>query len=132
VVQPQWRATAEEMLSLIGQPGVTLVDARDSGQYSGTVVRQPGRAGHIPGALSLPRELLIDSATGTFRSNEELAQIFASAGVHPEERVAAYCNGGVAATTVLFGLALLGHRNLTNYDGSWNEWGVRSDLPVEL
>ena len=130
--QPRLRATAEEMLSLLGQSGVTLVDARDSGQYTGAVVREPGRAGHIPGALSLPREVLIDQATGTFRSNEELAHLFASAGVHPDERVVAYCNGGVAATTVLFGLALLGYSNLTNYDGSWNEWGIRSDLPVEL
>jgi len=132
VVQPQLRATAEEVLSSLGQQGVKMIDARDRGQYTGKVVRGHGRPGHIPGALNIPREELVDPATGTFRSNEELAQVFASANVSPEEHVIAYCNGGVAATTVLFSLAILGYPRLTNYDGSWNEWGVREDLPAEL
>ncbi len=131
VVQPRLRVTAEEVLSLLGQPGVTLIDARDRGQYTGEIVRGQGRPGHIPGALLLPRELVIDPATGTFRSNEELARLFTEAGIRPQERVIAYCNGGVAATTILFSLALLGYPDLTNYDGSWNEWGKRADLPVE-
>jgi thiosulfate/3-mercaptopyruvate sulfurtransferase len=130
--QPQLRATAEEVLSLIGQQHVTLVDARDSGQYDGTVVRGDGRPGHIPGALSLPREELIDPSDGTFRSTEELQRIFADAHVAQDKRVVAYCNGGVAATSVLFSLAMLGYPQLTNYDGSWNEWGTRQDLPVEV
>lgn len=130
--QPQLRATAQELLVMLGQQGMTLVDARDTGQYSGQVTRGEGRAGHIPGALSLPREELIDPQTGTFRSNEELQQIFTSAGVAPEQHVVAYCNGGVAATTVLFSLAMLGYPRLTNYDGSWNEWGSRADLPTEI
>jgi thiosulfate/3-mercaptopyruvate sulfurtransferase len=132
VAQPQLRATAEDILASIGQQGVTLIDARDRGQYIGEAVRGLGRAGHIPGAISLPREELIDSATGTFRSNEELRQVFASAGVKPDNHVVAYCNGGVAATTVLFSLAMLGYPQLTNYDGSWNEWGKRKDLPIEV
>ncbi|GCE12736.1 sulfurtransferase [Tengunoibacter tsumagoiensis] len=131
-VQPQLRATAEDVLTMIGQQGVTLIDARDSGQYTGKVIRGEGRAGHIPGALSLPREELIDPRNGTFRSNEELQRIFAGAHVEPQHHIVAYCNGGVAATTVLFSLAMLGYPQLTNYDGSWNEWGVRQDLPVEL
>lgn len=130
--QPALRATAEQVLASIGQQGITLIDARDSGQYTGTLVRGEGRRGHIPGALNIPREELIDSTTGTFRSNEEIATIFSQAGVQPDQHVVAYCNGGVAATTVLFSLAMLGYPQLTNYDGSWNEWGVRTDLPVEL
>ncbi len=131
-VQPELRATAEDVLAALGTEGVRLVDARDVGQYSGRLVSHPGRAGHIPGAINIPREELVDPQTGEFRSDEELARTFARAGVRPEERVIAYCNGGVAATVVLFSLALLGHPHLTNYDGSWNEWGVRADLPTEV
>jgi thiosulfate/3-mercaptopyruvate sulfurtransferase len=132
VPKPELRATAVDVLNLLGQPDVALIDARDRGQYSGQIVRKPGRPGHIPGALNIPREELMDPKTGTFRSNEELKQVFAKAHVLPEQRIVAYCNGGVAATSVLFTLAMLGYPSLTNYDGSWNEWGERQDLPVEL
>jgi thiosulfate/3-mercaptopyruvate sulfurtransferase len=131
-VQPQLRATADDVLTYLNQQGVTLIDARDTGQYTGKVVRGVGRPGHIPGALNVPREELIDPANGTFRSNEELAQVFSTAGIVPEEHIVAYCNGGVAATAVLFSLAMLGYPRLTNYDGSWNEWGKRQDLPTEV
>jgi thiosulfate/3-mercaptopyruvate sulfurtransferase len=131
-IQPELRATAEDVLQLLGQQEVALIDARDRRQYTGAIVRKPGRAGHIPGALNIPREELMDPTTGTFRSNEELAQVFSNAQVSPQQHIVAYCNGGVAATSVLFSLAMLGYPSLANYDGSWNEWGVRQDLPVEL
>ena len=132
VLQPELRANAIDVLNLLGQPDVVLIDARDQGQYSGQTVRRPGRRGHIPGALNIPREELMDPTLGTFRSNDELRQVFSQAHVLPEQRIVAYCNGGVAATSVLFTLAMLGYPSLTNYDGSWNEWGERQDLPVEL
>ena len=132
VVQPRLRTTATEVLSLLGQRQVTMIDAREPRQYTGEVVRDNGRPGHIPGALNIPRDEVINPATGTFRSNKELARLFSDAGVLPERQVVAYCNGGVAATTILFSLAMLGYPNLTNYDGSWNEWGSRQDLPTEV
>jgi thiosulfate/3-mercaptopyruvate sulfurtransferase len=82
--------------------------------------------------VQLCADIALIDATGTFRSNEELAQVFATAHVLPQQHVVAYCNGGVAATTVLFSLAMLDYPSLTNYDGSWNEWGKRQDLPAEL
>ncbi len=132
VLQPELRATALDVLKSLGQPEVTLIDARDSKQYTGQVVRKPGRSGHIPGALNIPREELMDEATGTFRSNQELKEVFSQAHIVPEQHIIAYCNGGVAATSVLFALAMLGYPSLANYDGSWNEWGERGDLPVEM
>jgi len=82
-VQPMWRATGEAVLATLGDPSRVLVDARDGGQYGGTVRRGTGRAGHIPGAISLPREELFDPASGRFRSDAELRAIFARAGIAP-------------------------------------------------
>jgi thiosulfate/3-mercaptopyruvate sulfurtransferase len=127
--RPQLRATAEEVLASLNHSDVSLADARDAGQYAGAIRRGP-RGGHIPGAIHLPREALM-AEDGTFRTPEELRMAVEGAGIRPDRRVIAYCNGGVAATVVLFALSMLGYPSLANYDGSWNEWGQRKDLPVE-
>ena len=128
-VRPEWRKTAEEVLGLLGKPEVALVDARDEGQYTGRI-RRGARGGHIPRAMSFPRERLV-LPDHTFADPDTILGALTEAGIAPEQEVVAYCNGGVAATSVLFALSMVGYPRLSNYDGSWNEWNVREELPVE-
>ncbi len=116
-----------------------LVDVRSPEEYSGQRLHMPDypnegalRAGHIPGAKSVPWARAVN-ADGTFKSSEELRALYLEGqALDPDKATIAYCRIGERSSHTWFVLTnLLGFRDVRNYDGSWTEWGNLVGAPVE-
>jgi thiosulfate/3-mercaptopyruvate sulfurtransferase len=117
--------------------GSTLVDVRSPAEFNGEVIAPPGmtetaqRAGHVPGANNIPWAQAANE-DGTFKSVEELNQLYANKGVTADKDVIAYCRIGERSSHTWFVLKeLLGFSNVKNYDGSWTEYGSVVGVPIE-
>lgn len=132
----QYRATrlrgVGDVMRNVGSRSELVLDARAAGRFTGAVPEpRPGmRSGHIPGSASLPYTDLLN-ADGTFGSAAEVTARFAKAGVDGSRPVVTSCGSGVTACILTLGLRLAGLPEGAVYDGSWSEWGGRSDTPVE-
>ena len=118
----------EFVKSHIRKPGTVIVDARAPVFYDGPSHGEH-RAGHIPGAVNIPFNSVFNE-TNTLRATEELATLFRTAGVKPSDRVVVYCHIGQQATAVVFAARALGY-DAVLYDGSFDDWSRRTELPVE-
>jgi thiosulfate/3-mercaptopyruvate sulfurtransferase len=118
--------------------GHVLVDVRSPQEFSGELIAMAGyeqegaqRAGHIPGAKSIPWAQAVRE-DGTFKSAAELRELYGSKGVLTDEPIIAYCRIGERSAHTWFVLhELLGRDDVRNYDGSWTEWGNLVDVPIE-
>ncbi|MBA3778665.1 MAG: sulfurtransferase [Chloroflexi bacterium] len=139
VSEPSWdlRAFRDDVLPKLGDQKLALVDVRSPAEFSGEVIAPPGmtetaqRGGHIPGAKSIPWAQAV-SEDGTFKSADELKQLYESKGITPDKDVIAYCRIGERSSHSWFVLKeLLGYPKVKNYDGSWTEWGSMVNVPIE-
>jgi thiosulfate/3-mercaptopyruvate sulfurtransferase len=114
-----------------------LVDVRSPEEFSGEILAPPGlqetaqRGGHIPGAENISWAATVND-DGTFKSKDELEELYGSQGIDDSRSVVAYCRIGERSSIAWFALhELLGYENTVNYDGSWTEWGNLVGAPVE-
>ncbi|HEY1284657.1 MAG TPA: sulfurtransferase [Solirubrobacterales bacterium] len=132
------RAFRDEVSEAIEAP-TRLVDVRSPQEFSGELIAMAGyeqegaqRAGHIPGAASVPWSQAVNE-DGTFKSADELSELYTSKGVIADDKpIIAYCRIGERSAHTWFVLhELLGRDDVKNYDGSWTEWGNLVGMPIE-
>ena len=131
------RAFRDEVEAAIGQQN--LVDVRSPDEFTGRLLapahlpqEQSQRPGHIPTARNIPWSQAAND-DGTFKSDDELRDLYAAKGVDLGKDTIAYCRIGERSAHTWFVLhELLGQQNVKNYDGSWTEWGSLVGVPIEL
>lgn len=114
---------------------ITIIDCRAEAYYTGVDVSEHhgGRAGHLPGAISIPYTSLFEKSNDgyyQFLSEDNLAEIFEKKGLDKEDDIILYCHIGLQLTSVFTVAKQLGYNNIRIYDGSFHEWGPDDSLPV--
>jgi len=137
--RPGIRAMRDDVLDVIGSNRAGLVDVRSPEEFRGEKLAPdhlPGEQaqvpGHIPGAVNVPW-MRAANDDGTFKSADELHDLYTRLGITPDRQVIAYCRIGERSSHTWFALTeLLGYPDVKNYDGSWTEYGSLVSVPVEM
>jgi thiosulfate/3-mercaptopyruvate sulfurtransferase len=129
-VHPEILVDAAYISAHLRQPSMALIDVRTLDSFNGkSDDRNMTRVGHIPGAQSLPLEALFNDGD-QLKSQSEIKALLAGAGAKPGVKIVSYCYVGQRATLIWFMARMLGY-DAALYDGSWDEWSSKKDLPVE-
>jgi thiosulfate/3-mercaptopyruvate sulfurtransferase len=131
------RAYRDDVLKQVESGAPALVDVRSVPEYTGEVLHMAGyaqegaqRGGHVLGAKSIPWATAANE-DGTFKSPDQLREIYGGKGITPDRNVIAYCRIGERSSHTWFVLReLLGYPDVRNYDGSWTEWGSMVGVPI--
>ena len=123
-----------QVLANIGSSKEQVIDARSPGRFAGKDAEPwpHKKSGHIPNSLNLPWSELLDPTDKTFLPADVLRERFAKAGLDIGKPTIATCGSGVTACMLALALYLLGNDQVAVYDGSWAEWGLADDTPVEV
>jgi thiosulfate/3-mercaptopyruvate sulfurtransferase len=129
--RPELVRNLDRMRANVATNAEQVVDARPRGRFLGTEPEpRPGlRSGHIPGSVNLPPDALY-RPDGTVLPPDDVRRAFAATGVDLARPLVTTCGSGVAASGLALALHFIGCPDVAVYDGSWTEWGGRSDTPV--
>ena len=116
--------TLDQMKDVLASGEEQVLDARSATRFTGEEPdpRPATNAGHMPGARNLPYTGIFN-ADGTYKTGDALRAAFEDAGIDLDKPIVTTCGSGITASTLAFGLHLLG-RDAALYDGSWSEWGA--------
>jgi thiosulfate/3-mercaptopyruvate sulfurtransferase len=128
--QPRQRLTTADVRGLLGSSDVLFLDARGPAEYLG-FGGNARRLGHIPGAVNLPVASMHRPGTQHLREPADIRALLLRANVTRGRHLVCYDGSGVAAAKLAFVLTLMGHEDVSVYDGGWADWGDRLDLPVD-
>lgn len=123
-------ATKEELLDALKGGGLQIVDARSEAEFCGDKKLSNKRAGAIPGATHLEWSELLDKETHQFKSMAQLRTLLEKSGIDLDQPTATHCQSGGRAAVMVFGLELMGAKDVSNYYPSWAEWSEAADTPV--
>jgi thiosulfate/3-mercaptopyruvate sulfurtransferase len=125
------RTTWEYVVEHVDDPATLFCDARGPKEFDGTDVRS-ARGGHIPGAANVEWNAAVNPDDGTFLEAGALAELYQQAGFTPDKEIITYSQSGVRGAHTWFVLkVLLGYPHVRNYDGSWEEYGNKTESPIE-
>ncbi|WP_372714959.1 sulfurtransferase [Ilyobacter sp.] len=127
-------AQLKDVKKAIKSKDIIVIDTRAEDEHLGTTTKKGAfRPGRIPSKTFIPWESAVnDKGDKTFRSIEELKNIYVKQGVTSDSTIIAYCQSGVRSAHTTFVLTqLLGYKKVKNYDGSWIEWSYNKDLPAD-